>query len=56
MATPAAPKIRHCPLCGMAMQASKSRSELAEFDIFRCQSCETTISQQPRPPRKGPAR
>jgi hypothetical protein len=39
--TPAA--IRHCPLCGVAMQASKSREGLQHFDTFQCQTCDTTI-------------
>jgi len=43
------PPIRHCPLCGVAMQASKSRENLAEFDTFHCQTCQTTISEKPRP-------
>jgi len=40
------PPIRHCPLCGVAMQASKSHDKLADFDTFHCQ---TTISETPRP-------
>jgi hypothetical protein len=44
------PPIRDCPLCGVAMQASKSREDLAEFDTFRCQSCGTTISENRPPP------
>ena len=31
------------------MQASKSRENLAEFDTFHCQTCQTTISEKPRP-------
>jgi hypothetical protein len=46
---PRPPTIRHCPLCGVAMQASKSRENLAEFDTFYCQTCQTTISEKPRP-------
>jgi hypothetical protein len=46
------PKIRHCPLCGIAMQAAKSRESMAEFDIFRCLTCQTTITEtKPQPPR-----
>jgi hypothetical protein len=41
------PSIRHCPLCGVAMQAAKSRENLAEFDTFHCQTCQTTISEMP---------
>jgi hypothetical protein len=39
------PHIRHCPLCGIAMQAGKSRESLADFDIFRCLTCDTTIRE-----------
>lgn len=38
-----APNVRHCPLCGIAMQASKSREDLSKFDTFQCLSCHTTI-------------
>ena len=48
-------KVRPCPLCGIAMQASKSRDELAEFDIFECQTCRTTISES-KPPQPGSPR
>lgn len=37
--------IRHCPICRIAMQAAKSRDGLADFDIFRCLMCETTIRE-----------
>jgi hypothetical protein len=44
------PSIRHCPVCGIAMQASKSREDLAHFDIFECLSCQTQIREtKPRP-------
>jgi hypothetical protein len=49
------PTIRHCPVCGIAMQASKSRGELAEFDLFKCLTCETTISR-PSPAGDGGGR
>ena len=38
-----APVIRHCPLCGIAMQASRSREDLKNFDTFQCLTCHTTI-------------
>jgi transposase-like protein len=38
--------VRPCPLCGIAMQASKSRESVADFDTFRCHSCQTTITEQ----------
>lgn len=37
------PAIRHCPLCGIAMQASKSREDLKNDDTFQCLTCHTTI-------------
>jgi len=48
------PPVRHCPLCGIAMQASKSREELPRFDTFNCLSCETTIIQAQTPPPGRP--
>jgi len=53
MRAPRPPSIRHCPLCGVAMQASKSREELPEFDTFRCLTCQTTIAERPRPPERN---
>jgi hypothetical protein len=48
------PRIRHCPVCGIAMQASKSQENLAEFDTFECLSCQTVINESPaRPPAGG---
>jgi hypothetical protein len=35
------------------MQASKSRDDLAAFDVFRCQTCETTITETPQRPAGG---
>jgi hypothetical protein len=43
-------QIRHCPVCGIAMQASKSRDDLRNFDIFSCLSCDTTVEVKRRPP------
>jgi len=45
------PSIRHCPVCGIAMQAGKSRENLADFDVFQCLICDTIISQQPTTPK-----
>jgi hypothetical protein len=39
------PRIRHCPICGIAMQASKSQENLAHFDTFECLSCHTVIRE-----------
>lgn len=36
---------RPCPLCGIAMQASKSREDLLKFDVFQCLTCHTTIRE-----------
>jgi rubredoxin len=48
------PSIRHCPVCGIAMQASKSREDLAHFDTFECLSCRTLIREsKPRPAPGG---
>lgn len=48
------PPIRHCPICGVAMQADRSRADLADFDMFRCLNCETIISEsKPVPPPDG---
>lgn len=49
------PLIRHCPLCGIAMQASKSNHQLAHFDTFECQTCKTTIMEQTARPSGEPA-
>jgi C4-type Zn-finger protein len=43
------PSIRHCPVCGIAMQASKSREDLAHFDVFECQNCHSVIREAKRP-------
>jgi hypothetical protein len=48
------PRVRHCPVCGIAMQASKSREDLADFDNFECLSCQTVIRKTtPQPPPDG---
>jgi hypothetical protein len=39
------PVIRHCPLCGIAMQLGKTPENPADFDTFRCLSCDTTIRE-----------
>jgi len=47
------PPIRHCPVCGIAMVASKSREDLAYFDKFECLSCHTVINKGKPPPPDG---
>jgi C4-type Zn-finger protein len=39
------PAIRHCPVCGIAMLASKSREDLPHFDKFECLTCRSVISE-----------
>jgi hypothetical protein len=48
--------IRHCPICGIAMQASKSHEHLPAFDTFRCMTCDTVIRKLPphTPSTDGP--
>jgi len=45
------PAIRHCPICRVAMQAAKSPPEIADFAMFRCLTCETTIREAKSPAR-----
>ena len=47
---PSPPPIRHCPLCGIAMQARKSRESQVKFDIFECLTCRTVISETKHTP------
>jgi hypothetical protein len=42
--------VRACPLCGVAMQASKSRDDVVDVDTFQCLTCETTVSERKQPP------
>lgn len=37
------PPIRHCPICGIAMQASRSKDQQPQFDTFECLACDTVI-------------
>jgi hypothetical protein len=46
------PPLRHCPLCGVAMQASKSKNDLQAFDVFQCLTCHTTIREAPAQPKR----
>jgi hypothetical protein len=47
MTPPPIPPVRHCPVCGIAMVRSKSREDVAEFDTYRCLTCDTTIRETP---------
>jgi hypothetical protein len=40
------PSVRPCPICGIAMLASKSREDADDFDTFECLACRTTISKR----------
>lgn len=52
---PNRPPLRHCPVCGVAMQATKTRDDLKYFDRFECLVCQTTINASPlRPKRPAP--
>ena len=46
---PHRPPLRHCPICGIAMQARKSLPEAEQFDRFECLNCHTTIVAAPVP-------
>lgn len=50
------PLIRHCPICGVAMQGSRTREDARNFDRFDCQTCHTVIELPPRPPDETPPR
>lgn len=43
------PPLRHCPICGIAMQARKSRLDMEYFDRFECLNCHTTIVEGSEP-------
>jgi hypothetical protein len=42
--------VRPCPICSIAMQASKSRDDLEHFDVFECQHCGAVITEAPQSP------
>jgi C4-type Zn-finger protein len=39
------PPLRHCPICGIAMQAKKTRDDIPRFDLYECLTCYTTIRE-----------
>jgi hypothetical protein len=49
------PPIRHCPVCGIAMVASKPLENMANFDRFECLTCHTLVSEGRPPSDDGPA-
>jgi hypothetical protein len=42
------PPIRNCPVCAIAMSATKSDAALAEFDTFSCLNCGSVVSLVPQ--------
>jgi hypothetical protein len=38
------PPLKHCPVCGVAMIASKSHPAAALHDTFTCLSCDTILT------------
>jgi hypothetical protein len=50
------PPIRHCPICGVAMLASKSSRDSPDFDTFDCLNCRAVISLAPVPTTPKPGR
>jgi hypothetical protein len=54
MTTHRHPTIRHCPVCGIAMQAAKLHENLVDFDVYHCLTCDSTIREShPRTRRYG---
>jgi len=45
--------IQHCPICGVAMLASKSNEGSPQFDTFSCLKCDAVMTFAS--PRGGPA-
>jgi len=45
--------IKHCPVCGVAMLASKSSQDRPDFDIFDCLRCEAVIKLTPFRTKSG---
>jgi hypothetical protein len=38
------PPLKNCPVCGIAMLASRSGDSLSHFDTFNCPSCRAIVS------------
>jgi hypothetical protein len=45
--SPARPKIDTCPICGVAIEGSKSHVQAADFDFFECLTCHRASSSVP---------
>jgi hypothetical protein len=48
---PKKPARKDCPVCGVAMIASKSDATRGEFDTYSCLRCKTVITSAPVAPR-----
>ena len=51
--SPPPPRIQHCPLCRVAMVASRSNEESPHFDTFACLKCGTTVTLVSPPKTKA---
>jgi hypothetical protein len=43
------PPLKSCPLCGLAMQASRSDLARAGYDTFSCLRCDLVMTYQAKP-------
>jgi hypothetical protein len=43
------PPLKVCPICRLAMVASKTTPDAASYDTFTCLDCKTVISLSPAP-------
>jgi hypothetical protein len=55
MASQPSRALRVCPVCGVAMLATKSDAASEDVDTFNCLRCNTVISLAPeqKPPKAG---
>jgi hypothetical protein len=37
------PPLKHCPVCGVSMVASKSRPAATTYDTFNCLNCDAVL-------------
>ena len=49
MASDPPQRVKNCPICGLAMLASKSQEDAETYDIFRCLTCQSVVSLTPAP-------
>lgn len=45
--------LRHCPVCGLAMVASKAQEGGREVDVFQCLRCGSVIEVAASAPGSG---